>query len=81
MIYSTLNTGASNLGTVFLKNTVHGAPFVGFKSATDFDHLTIPFPKFLNVNVLYWHRWFHEEHIISMKPLLSTKGSILGKVL
>ncbi len=35
------------------KNTVHRAPFVRFKSSTCFDHLTIPFPKFLKVNFLY----------------------------
>ncbi len=62
-------------------NTVHRAPFVRFKSATCFDHLTIPFPKFLKVNFLYWHRWFNKERLISMEPFHSTKCSILGKVL
>ncbi len=33
----------------------------------------------LKINVLYWHRWFHEEPLTSMKPFHCTKVSYRGK--
>ncbi len=33
----------------------------------------------LKINVLYWHRWFNEEPLTSMKPFHCTKGSLLWK--
>ncbi len=36
-------------------------------------------PTFKKIKVLYWHLWFHEEHLTSMQPFHCTKASLQWK--
>ncbi len=45
---------------------------VGFK-------LPLPSYALLKIKIHFWHQWFNKEHLPSMEPLHSTKGSLQWK--